>query len=661
MTTSKEVTRLRKAGELDAAYQLSLRLIASSTVDNWDRAAYGWCLVSLAKKAAEDGNKLKLKTHLNELQDFEVPADNELLIEHREKALYLDRADRQAVMEAKQHSKQGHYIDALIIYANLYAKGELQLNDKKSWGWDLYKFNKEELQKGTEDKILPASAQIVKRNLNTYLKLELKEPDLLHSLLLRQALQLAKEDHLQVLPFFRLWGPHQFRDEDFKSETGQDGKSYPSLAERTLKIASSNAIESNKKSDVKFILPHLTSTLDLHPQNIWLKLNLIKLLRILGEINEARKFAIEFAREKANEYWAWEMVGDIHEDDLRLQLSCYARALSCSQKDDFVYKVRIKFSKHLVEDYPEQARWEIEQVLRHREQMGYRIPEEVKSMSESAWFSNVEPLPTGPDFYRKFTDGATALLFSHLPWNNGSLGDVFTIKGKDGNKSKSRRRIYIAPKKEENSKMYSVDERICLEVSLPNKHPDICHLTEGEPLQIKYEISNDALERPTIHLVEQRLSGSPFDVVPKIIGIIDHVNVDKSVIHVIVSRSIDGICPISAFPGTAKTGTFVEVQITVHPTPNGNRTRIISINPTKKLPNQGIYCTFKDQINVTESGLGFTEGDVFVPPNIVAESNIKSGDIVTGMAIINYNKKKHKWGLKAFKAIPLISLNTENS
>ena len=43
---SKEVTELRKGGQLAAAHALSLERIANSDADDYDRAAYAWCLIA---------------------------------------------------------------------------------------------------------------------------------------------------------------------------------------------------------------------------------------------------------------------------------------------------------------------------------------------------------------------------------------------------------------------------------------------------------------------------------------------------------------------------------------------------------------------------------------------------------------------------------------
>ena len=672
MTTSKEVTRLRKEGKLDEAYALSLDLIAAPDADDWDRAAYAWCLIDIVKRHATDGNRQRLAEYLGRLKGFEAPTENTLLAEHRKKALALGQTDRRAALEAQNLSKQGRHEEAAHIYAKLHDRDTLLPEDRKSWGWELYRLAKSELQSGDRDDFSPPTVRRVKRYLFTYLNLGLKGPDPLHqgheasdsfqskfqplrrvsaiakpglagsanlhSLMLHLALRLAKADHLKALPFLRRWDLNQLSDEDFASQTGNDGKTYPSLAERAIQTAASEAADSDRPDDLLFILPHVETAIERFPENIWLKWDRVKLLRGLRRYNEARAPAIEFARAKATEFWVWDLIGDLVSDDFALQLSCYAKALSCSQDDGFVGKVRLKLAALLAERQPAEARFEVECVLSHRARTGYRVPREAQAMSESAWFASVSPRATGRDFYARFTQQAEALLFSHLPWTDASLGNVFTIEGTDGQKSRRRRCIYVR------------DKPVALELNVSDSHPDVRGLAEGAPLLVQYEMSKAEAERAKIHRIRPRPDGTPMDAAPEQIGVIDHVNLEKSVVHVIVAQGVDGTCPISAYPGAAKVGTSVAVRLARHHGPNGDRTRVISIAPSEQSPAPTICRNFHETTKVTERGFGFTLGDIFIPPSIVAAAGIASGDLVDGKAILSFDKKGGKWGMKAIEA-----------
>jgi hypothetical protein len=59
---------------------------------------------------------------------------------------------------------------------------------------------------------------------------------------------------------------------------------------------------------------------------------------------------------------------------------------------------------------------------------------------------------------------------------------------------------------------------------------------------------------------------------------------------------------------------------------------------------------FCDATNVTPNGLGFTRGDIFIPPHMITAEGIQAGDLVEGIAIASFDKKRGKWGMKAIQA-----------
>jgi len=47
--------------------------------------------------------------------------------------------------------------------------------------------------------------------------------------------------------------------------------------------------------------------------------------------------------------------------------------------------------------------------------------------------------------------------------------------------------------------------------------------------------------------------------------------------------------------------------------------------------------------------MGFTDGDIFIAPPLVEEHHITDDCMISGTAILNYNKKRFEWGWKAIK------------
>lgn len=636
---SQEVTALRKGGRLDDAYRLALDLISSPEADEWTWRAYGWCLIDLVKRHASDREPGVLQEYIGQLSAFQVPQGDKLLTEHRERALALAVEDRRAVMEAKKLGKNGQHEEAIRVFAAVRSQGRLRVEDKRPFGWELFHAIKSILKAAGGKDLSPSAVGAIKQHLNTYIKLELSEPDLLHSCILQYALRLSQADHLRLVAFARLWKLESFRPEDYEASTSEDGKVFPALAELVLQRASKEAAEGQRPDEMQFILPFVERALERFPENIWLKLNMVKLLRGLGCLDEAHRLAVEFARKKAGEYWAWEILGDL-EADPQMRLSCYAKALSCSEDDSFVSKVRLKFARLLSDGHPAQAKAEVERVIEHKRREGARIPSEADQLAQSDWFQGAASAPSGKPFYDRFKTQAEELLFRHLPWTDATLGDQFVIDGKDGQKNRSRRRIYVKA------------SPFPMEISVSATHPDVRGKAPGVPIRLQMETSREEPWRSTVHRIQAREDGAPYDIFPELYGIIDHINHTKALLHFIVARDVDGTCPLAEFQGLAEPGVAVSVRLARHHSRNGLRSRVLSIAPTARKPGEDIWRAFSEEVEV-RNGLGFTSDGVFIPPDLVASTGISDGDSVEGVAVISYNKKRSTWGWKAIKATSL--------
>lgn len=635
MKPGQQVTALRKGGQLDEAFKLATELVAAPEANEWEVGAYGWCLIDLVKRHAADRDQTSLHGYLRLLTKFEVPCGNELLAEHRERALALVDDDRRAVMAARKLGKDGQHDKAVGAFAALMAKGGLTKDDKTAFGWELYRATQAIFRAAGGQDLAPSAIDTVKRHLNTYLKLGISESGLLHSCMMQQAVRLSHGDHLRLAAFARLWDLDSFRREDFEESRLDDGKTFPPLAETVLQRASKEAAKGGSPAEMNYILPYLERGLELFPENVWLKLNMVKLLRGLEWLDEARLLATEFARSKAGEYWTWELIGDL-EVEPAMRLSCYAKALTCSEDDTFVSKLRLKFATLVAADHPGEARAEVERVIEHRRREGTRIPIDAQRMAESAWFLAAAPSTSGRSFYDRFKSRAEELLFAHLPWTDASVGDEFVIEGQEGQKDRTRRRIFVKA------------SPLPLEISVSAGHPDVRGCRPGAPIKVQMEVSAAEPWKAMVHRIQPR-NGASDDVVPELCGVIDHLNRAKSLLHFVVAKGIDGTFPLADFAGSAAIGQAVAVRATRYHSRKGTRTRALSVSSTTRSPGTDVLKPFNDDVEV-RNGLGFTSAGIFIPPDVVAESMIADGDRVEGLAVINFDKKRSTWGWKAISA-----------
>lgn len=631
---SAEVFELRKLKRLDEAYGKALERMAAADRDAWDERAYGWCLVDLAKRAWQGGDPTPSR-YVAELEAFSVPEGDEILARKRQEALALfregGRETAHAIGRAREASKAGQSGQAVAIYTDLLRQGCLAREHHANFGWDIQKATREMLRQAPAGQLPPAVVDEAKRSLNIYLKLEVERPSLLHSLVVQLAANLAVDEHLSLVAFCRLWNLDSFRSEDFVRFRGEDGKERPSLAEKVVQQIAKEASKGHRRADLEYVLPHVERAVQRFPDNIWLKHASAKLLRDLGRPDEACRLALGFVRAKSGEYWAWELLGDLQADP-GARLACYSRALLCSQDDTFVSKLRLKLAAELAEaGYFREAKGEIRRVIAHKTAVGQRMPPEVHASTAAGWYASAEPVEPRRAFYETLSDRADEMLFSHLPWTDACLGESFTREGQEG---KPRRLIYIRT------------AALPIEASASERQFRLWKLAPGTPVKVRMEPDHDRPGRITVVAVGARDEGQPYDVLHEVIGVVDHVNPAKGVLHFIASTSAQGLVSLADFGRDAHPGDGIAVKLATFHSGGGARVRVLSAAATDQVPGPEVRQEFWDRVRVG-NGMGFTDGSIFIPPYLVTAHRIEDGDFISGVALLNYDSKRCRWGWKA--------------
>ena len=66
----REVTALRKSGQIEEAYDLGKAARAEFPSDGWIMGAFGWCIIGLVKQHANTPESQDFKRYLDELADL---------------------------------------------------------------------------------------------------------------------------------------------------------------------------------------------------------------------------------------------------------------------------------------------------------------------------------------------------------------------------------------------------------------------------------------------------------------------------------------------------------------------------------------------------------------------------------------------------------------
>ncbi|MCC3862613.1 DUF7017 domain-containing protein [Pseudemcibacter aquimaris] len=626
MLSSRDVFAKRKEGEIDEAYQMALQLMKNSEIDDWDRKAFGWCLIDLIKRDTKLSDFSKIEIYGNQLRPLKVDPSDKVFRDQKEYALKLCNPNAKIILEAKSHSKNGNHQQALNIYRDLIHRGDNSAETHTSAAWELYKTAKSMISQD------PANHHGAKRLLNEYLHLNTEKPSLLHSCFLQLADKIAIAGKLNMGAFVSIWNLENLRYEDYEPFITNDGETYPSLAEKVLQHACKDSFSREAKSELIYLLPFVENCISQFPENLWLKLSQTKIYLGIGQSDKARSVGLQVVKNKPNNYWTWELLGDIYAgDEPDISLSCYCKSLLCEKDINFITKVKLKLTNILIaRNLLAEAKFEVQEISKFKQEKGQKVPDELTEIINLPWFEGQKELKSNEALYLKYSVNADELLISDMPWKKAVLGEKFTTKS---NPNKPRRKIYIE------------DHNHPIEISIPESRINLPQKRHGLSIALKGEEDLDG--RFQIYSLQPR-EAEDWDIFGKYIGVVDNVNHQKKLLHFMVSRQIDGIIHFSELESIFSLGAAIELRLATYKSKKGTGFRVLTASKTDKSPPSELIKQFESNVSA-DRGMGFTDDNIFIPPPLMEQHSIYDQCTVNGTAILSYNKKRSEWGWRALE------------
>lgn len=630
MSSSREVNAMRKSGNLDEAYQMALELMKHSAHDVWHIRAIGWCLVDLIKRDIKSNNKTNINHYVNQLKSLAIPNEDQILSEQRIYTLKLCDPVQQEINKAKDLSKVGKHYEAISIYRNIINNGGGTADIHLSLAWELYR-----VSKGLIDQ-KPPNYNHAKRYINDYFSLIIEKPSLIHSLILRNALEIFKHNKLNLVSFIQLWGVENFQLEDYESFITSEGRKLPSLVESTLLNVLKEAVLQKNITVIDRLSEFLDECILKFSDNIWLKMRKAQALLVLGKYEEAYVFAKEVVKNKSNESWAWGLLSDVFKPDQKEQkIACYCKALLCAQDLNFVAKLKISLAQILVERKAYvAAKTEIEEVIEFKKANEQKLPEEALLLMEQPWYSEVDKNKSNRQFYIEHSSFAEDLLYEDLPWVKANLGDIFMKERKD-KKPKKTRNIFVETKPF--PMKANIDEA---------KISSLSSKEFGDPILVKYYYD----DRKNLQIVSVKVrNGEKLDIFTPMAAVVDNVNFEKNIMSFLVDKNING--RFSFDKSSFSIGVGRSINVFLYQYTNKDRRSMYStvkVEQSNVEPDNKLVKNFESIIDRVPS-FAFTEDNYFIPAYLVEKNNLAVGDQVRGKVILNYDKKKSEWGWKVFE------------
>lgn len=642
---TKIVFDLRKSGKIGEAYEKAQQLFEANPEDEWVKKAVFYTLYDKIKAAVDNGDKEGLKLWVKKVDLLQLPKGDEVIDNCQSKIRRMLDPNHDLLQQASEYSKQKQYKKAVEIYKSVIADYKEDEYVNNSYGWDLYHLAKECLDK------VPTNTREVKIFLNDYLKLSNPRPSHLHSVILRMALKLSRDEKLDMVVFARMWDLSKLDHEDFQTSVSE-GKTYPSLAEQAYQELFKQLSKSPTRENAQYFDSFLEKAIETFPDNIWLIYYKVKILSSLREFDVALRFMISVLRKKSGEHWAWRYAGDIMtgSDNLEMAVSCYCKALLCSGEEDQLIKVRAGFVPLLVRlGRPTEAMIEVNKILAGNDE---KLKQVMKKYQATPWCDpKVDTNASNKQFYLERSQKATDLLHQDLPWHKALYQETFKTKQK--NKELARFTV-----EEESGGLKET-------VASTKNFPVLNKMTRGQAVKLKYSVEGDKLN---VLALEPREDGSAWDLLPDRIAVVDGVNPVKNIVYCISIKgkrttyskyfwSKDMLAAGSIYKGTIhihnaselskfKVGTPLEIKAIMKTGKEEEYLDIVSFKFADPQTDMGeLVCSFSGNIRITETGQGFVD-NVFFHASTVTENHLADMDKVSGKALRNFDKKKKAWGWK---------------
>ena len=498
-------------------------------------------------------------------------------------------------------------------------------------------------------------------------KTGLSKPSEPYSALLKAALHLREKASPLA---FLLAAPlaNVLRREDYQAEKFQDKKQMPLAEQAYMGLARELIAEAGQHpAEIVAFLSQLDAVIASQPGYQWLPLFKAKLQLSSRDAASALPTLLSIVRQKSQEFWAWNLLAETLEaTDPATALACLYRASTCGSEEKFLGKVRLKLAQLLAGTHPGEARWQLEKMRAAYAAEGWPIRGEALALSTQLQNASASPTETAR---REWLALAEQTAYGDLPWQPAVL--QYLSEETAGRSAMA----YLLP--------HGINAKP-LPVFL-KKYQWLQNIPLGSPIQIRTELIAKAkptlerielpsiIERPrrtpnrnaegagksslqptstaqvdpkNIRIVQlaSRPNGQLWDTLPTYIAIINGLTADKSLAFFIVRSGLSGAFRPAEFGIHDLTvGAAVQIRLQTRVKDGEAKHFVLAVERSEKMSNERVFRSFSGPLQVSDAGFGFAD-DVFLPAALITQHGWQPGDIVSGWAVLQHNRRRNKDG-----------------
>ena len=401
-----EVNELRKSGKLHEALAMALDDLRNDD-SAWSRKAIFWVDNDLLKKAVAEGDSDSAQRLLAEMEEH---SSHFVADEYSDKALHYARLKAnhhwQEVRDAVEKSK-GNARDAEQAYNTVkafYDAGQLDSSQLQDFGWIIYRYCKQIVGWYDSSKARAALA--------TYLKLDVERPSLLHSGILRLAIELEKNNkaNFKFTRFLEMWGFDNFSDDDWRQFRTDDGKTLPSVVQNAIYKYVAELKDDKITTVPDAFVALLDKAIERMPRVPMLQYQKARLLGIVGKRDEAFAILKELPA-KIKQPFLWGDIADLA-PTRELSIAALCKLITEQRNENFLGDARLRLAKLLIADgrYKEALR-EAETFYDARRAAGWKIDDDYVAV-RSAIPIDTKLIADNNALYKKQLESLEELLYT---------------------------------------------------------------------------------------------------------------------------------------------------------------------------------------------------------------------------------------------------------
>lgn len=615
MSCSQKVFELRREGKLQEALQKGRECYKKKADDIWAMRALGWTLYDLIKEALDEGNISDAQSCLEEFDEMKVPQEADTL--HEQMDRLRPKVKSPDVGKAEEASRNENYKKAVELYRKARSEVSIDEDFRRQNAWTVRNRINDLVQKEQPP------IGVLHRLFLEFAELDPPSDESLFNAILFDAVKVADNwDHFNG--FLHWWNVDHFRDEQFQPFE-HDGQTYPSLACRAARAGAKSALADEDKEAAEWLLPLLKEILKRGNDDVlWIRYDIGRLANLIGDHETAQKHLRQVVRAKYTESWAWGYFADTFQNRSDRKAALCA-ALDGAPMDSFGLSIREELTDLLVnEDEYSHAKREVLNIIEIRNREGYNLPNRVLDWKDQNWFEETSAADSNQKYYASHADHARDLVLEDIPWRNSVI--TGHQEGKEGRSG----RTFLAVKKTSGQ---------IEDIYAKDKNHDILEtLSTGAPVSVRGDTNTNS-----VYDIRER-EGTAWDLLEKEVAVVDHVNNDSNVTHIVISDKRHGLAYHDSVPGSEKVerGEYVEVRALGDQSDQPER--IVHMEKTDKTPPNTVNRFFEGHFSFPHDGrthFGFVK-DYYVPEELIEAHDLSNRQKIRGRAIL-IQPDEDKW------------------